>query len=204
MALTKVQIETRLGSNQRAMRKNIRSYFNQATAEQIEQGRAWYGNALDVAITVSELADVSIEHGAAIVSAYSPQCSWKANKEAALEFAEHGTKRTGILGESHERAKRVLRADNPIAELNAKTGKAHKIVSFARNILGETDTVTIDVWAVRAALGPNYVGNPEHALRRTGAYAMVSEAYLAVAKELGLSGPVVQAICWCVIRGKAD
>lgn len=201
MPLTKETVLSRMGTDQRAMRRNIRNWYQQATDEQIMQGREWYGNALDIAITVSELADIDIVRAAAIVSAYSPQVSWTANKKAALEFAATGRKISGILGESHERAIRVLSADDPIAELNAKTGKAHKIVSFARNILGETDSVTIDVWAARAALGMRE--DAETVLTRVGAYQQVQAAYMAVARELGISGPVLQAIVWVTIRGRA-
>lgn len=180
--------------------------YRAADADTVARGLSWYGDALDVAITMTELDDtLTLDAAAAVIASYSPQLPWVANKRAALTFARNGSKETGVLGESHERAQWVCGQLDPVAALNTfrATSKAFKIESFARNILGDTDAVTIDVWAVRVALGANR-NDGEKLLKRVGVYRDLADCYRKAAAELGVPASAVQAVTWCQIRGKAD
>jgi hypothetical protein len=73
--------------------------------------------------------------------------------------------------------------------------------AFARNIAGDWNEVTIDMWAFRAACGDLAI---EKYLARKGAYETVAEAYRIAAKKFGIAPAQMQAIVWVAIRGRAD
>lgn len=176
--------------------------YRAATPETIARGLAWYGDALDVALTMTELDDtLTLEAAAAVIAAYSPQLPWVANKRAALTFARSGSREAGVMNSSHDRATRVCGQADPISALNP-IGRAPKIESFARNIMGDTDSVTIDVWAVRVALGDR--DDADKILARRNVYRDLADCYRKAAAELGVAPSAVQAVTWCQIRGRAD
>jgi hypothetical protein len=72
--------------------------------------------------------------------------------------------------------------------------------AFARNIAGDLDAVTIDMWAFAAACGDL----ADKYLARAGSYETVANAYRIAAKRFGIKPAQMQAIVWVAIRGRAD
>ena len=95
------------------------------------------------------------------------------------------------------RARRALESDNPLETFGPT---APKTARFARNLLGDRTVVTVDVWALRVALGRHA---DENALKRAGVYAAIEHAYILAAARLGVDPVTVQATTWVAIRGRA-
>jgi hypothetical protein len=108
---------------------------------------------------------------------------------------------TGVPGEGHlikntERAIAAMKSDDPLGTLNGPKTKR-----FAANLLGDREAVTVDVWALRVALGPTTTVDVQHAgLNRSGRYAAVETAYRSAARELGVEPATAQAVTWIVAR----
>jgi hypothetical protein len=92
------------------------------------------------------------------------------------------------------RAQSAIDSDAPLS-----TVKGNKTKAFAANLLGDTEAVTVDVWAIRTALGHTVRGDE---VKYAGVYDAIADAYRAAALVLGVSAPSVQAVCWVVERGR--
>lgn len=178
--------------------RRILATFDRATAADIEAGARWYSIAGTIAADLVAGDDVdTIEHAAALIAALSPRTDWARNVAGATAIA-YGHDAVGCIGTNVTRANRVLLADDPVADLNA-TGTAPKIESFARNILGDVEAVTVDVWACRVA------NLDETRLSLKGAYDAVAHAYRLAARRRGVDPSTMQATTWVVARnGRAS
>lgn len=71
-----------------------------------------------------------------------------------------------------------------------------KVPKFYANILGNTEVVTVDVWAARAA-----VSNPPEVIAGSF-YRMIEEAYQNAATKVGFTPRDLQAICWLTVQSE--
>ena len=78
------------------------------------------------------------------------------------------------------------------------TLKGPKIKNIARNLCGDTEAVTIDIWAGRVAL-PDHP-ELEKAMGRAGVYDGLAEAYRIASSRVGVSPSTIQATTWIVAR----
>jgi len=194
----------RSGFTTRTVRANLLRAWNSANDEQLLAGLAWYDDAHDFAADLARATDTDLVVVAAVIAALSPQTRWQANKDAAVELLKNGTRYPGMLVSNYERAKRVINA-GPMGALAALQTRgdesAPKIAAFARNILGDTDRVTIDVWASRAALisARHKDINPEKILSRVGMYEAIAEQYRWLANKVDVTAPQAQAVVWVTL-----
>ena len=89
-----------------------------------------------------------------------------------------------------ERARKALESDNPLGTFGGPKTRA-----FARNISGDREAVTVDVWACRVA------GIDETKLSRVGVYEAVAQAYRDAASVKGVDPATMQATTWVTARG---
>ncbi|WUV42823.1 hypothetical protein OG563_26635 [Nocardia vinacea] len=164
--------------------------WDRATPDQITEGRTWYARAFVLANQVSEIADISLDRAACVISALSPRTKWERNVVAALAIAR-GEPVSGTLPMNIERAQRAMTVDDPWSVFSPQTPKIH---SFAKNILGDTTAVTVDMWASLVA------GVTETEMGRVGVYEAVAEAYRRAAALREVAPPVMQAGTWVVVR----
>jgi hypothetical protein len=181
----------KIGVNLEALTKRIVRKFDKATPRDIEAGARWYDEARLLAIELSTEYDYTVEQIASAIAALSPQLHWSANVAATEQLLANGTRKPGVLGRSFDNAKRAL-TDG----FSAVTGQKTSI--FARNITGDDEAVTIDVWACRVA------GIDEKLLNRVGVYATLAYAYQTAARRRGVSPSTMQATTWVVARGRAS
>jgi len=170
-----------------------REIVAQAKPSQIEQATQWYADAEAVAHEIVDIyktrnMDVSLEQAASIVSAFSPRQRWSVNVRQALRFA-HGDETMRCLPNNLKMAKSAL--ENGFDALNGK-----KTNSFARNIAGDENAITIDVWMMRSA------GIPKDSPSKKD-YTQLSEAIEKIAMETAMTPRTVQALVWIVYRGSA-
>lgn len=198
--------------------RRILTTWGRATAGDREAGARWYGD--DAATLVSDLAcvgGVDRAAAAAVVAQLSPRTTWSRNVSAAtalcLAYGQGGPDRSqraydaaravGAMGANVDRALVALREHADGADPVA-TVKGPKTNAFARNLMGDRDAVTVDVWAARIALAPSWRRGQDDAvetvLGRAGVYAAVSYAYTVAARRAGVDPTTMQATTWVVVR----
>ena len=187
----------RNGHTLRAVVDRIVRTFDKATPTDVERGARWYADAEAIAASLAPAAG-SREHAAAVLAHLSPRTTWARNVAGAAELIAGGDA-TYCLAANREGARRALASTDPLATLNGP-----KVSRFARNILGDREAVTVDVWAARVALGPRE-SDPERVLARAGVYDAIEHAYRLAARRRGVDPVTMQATTWIVARnGRAD
>lgn len=172
--------------------RRIIATYGRATPTDVERGLGWYSDAGEDAETLGRLAGRDAEMGAAVLAHLSPRTPWARNVAGAYALVADG-RAPGCLRRNVARAREAIDADRPLDTLNGP-----KTASFARNILGDTEAVTIDVWAARVALGD--AADDDKILDRVGVYGAVAHAYRLAARRLGVEPSTAQAVTWVVAR----
>ena len=180
---------TKIDQNRaRKYRRAMARCLTDVTATDVESATQWYADAYTVAADVAWRMNVPLEHGAAIVSAFSPRVHWSRNITLAIDYASGRT--PGCLRQSIRAADR--------ASVQGFDGlRADKTNSFARAIAGDEDAVVVDVWMARAARinrdAPTRVQ-----------YREISSAVRSLAREWKVAPRTMQALIWIKVRGKAN
>ena len=196
-----------------AMVSRLLDWYALATPDQLAAGATWYPAALDWARKLADRTGHTVVQVAAVMAATSPQTRWADNLRDTENLLRNLPKRSGAMSANLARARRVLAADDPLDELTrgSKTGKrgGPKMYAFASNILGDIDQVTIDTWAVRAALdlawrNEDDTEQAQRVIGWVGAYERIADAYRKAAAQLGIPASSLQAVVWCAIRGRAE
>ncbi|MFI5840564.1 hypothetical protein ACIA8K_12730 [Catenuloplanes sp. NPDC051500] len=191
-----IRLRDVFGTDARACTDRIVATFNRATPGMIADGATWYAEGEALIDRLAAQHSLTREAVAAVVAHLSPRTTWTRNVEGAVgllanDHAPH------CMGANVERARAALASDDPIGTLNGP-----KTRRFALNLLGDREAVTVDVWAVRIALGPTICErvNPETGLGRRGVYAAIEHCYRLAGHRLGIDPVTVQATTWIVAR----
>lgn len=159
-----------------------------AGADAIAAAKEWYIKANELANELANESGYSVEQCSSVISAFSPRCPWSRNVKLAREFIR-GNK-VGALPVSIRNAERALSMG-----FDALNGL--KTNNFARNIAGDLDAVTIDIWMIRAA------GIEKKSVNKTE-YRQLSSEVKELAPKYNLMPAELQALIWIAIRGKAE
>jgi len=175
-----------------SFRRNLRKLARTITDADKREGLAWYPLAVSGARKWSEGLGIDARTIACVIAAISPQCDWTSNLRIALEVLAGQTIVTGgALRRNVEIARRVL-ADGAVS-LDGYFANGPKVSAFSRNLMGDSDAVTVDTHAVQAVLN-----NPTYARGvKPAQYPIVADAYRTVARELGYRPCDFQAVIWC-------
>ncbi len=168
--------------------------FDAATASDIESGARWYPLAGELASDLARESGYSVDVAAAVISHLSPRSSWTRNVLAARALLVDDIALAGVMGRELARA-RSARDDGFDDLIDSFSSSALKTRSFYRNIIGDVESVTVDVWACRVA------GVSESLLSRKGAYDVLEHAYRLAARRRGIDPSTMQAVTWIVARG---
>ena len=167
--------------------------FNQASADELNAGLAWYQDAHDWCKDIATQHELSLETVVGIVAALSPACAWEKNLADALAIIQHGELAiVSTYGLNKDKALVILDGSEPLDVLGG-----HKVRSFYHNILCPNDTahVTIDRHAIRVVAETtklNVVPDKD--------YYLIADMYKDAARELELVPCQLQAIAWLVQR----
>lgn len=164
--------------------------------EEIVKARNWYADAQALALSFSREFGVTLEIAASVIAATSPRTIWSFNVKHARAILAGEDAPSGSLGTNDARGRACLTLGFD------GLGNGPKVNAFARNIAGDLHAVTVDMWALMAAMGDVY-GVPKFLARR-GAYESISHAYRDAADQYGVKPAEMQAIVWVAIRGRAD
>lgn len=206
------------------MRDNIRASWNRADVECRREGRAWYAEAHDLAADLADATGLTVDTVTAIMAVLSPRSAWPTNvmnTAATLVEAGHLDANRAIdilrshgyepkdgvwrmdaprgLGSSIAKARRIAETENPVG-----IGYGQKTLSFWSNLSDPkfSNDVTIDAWAAGVTIGRR-LSTAEMGGLTPAQYRRVADQYRAVAKELRMRAHVLQAACWCEIRGRS-
>ena len=161
-----------------------------------DAARDWYSAAQEIALEMAREFGVTLEIAASVIAATSPRTIWSFNVKHARAILAGEEIPAGALGTNDKRGRNcaILGFDG--------LGNGPKVNAFARNIAGDLHAVTVDMWALSAAMGDVY-GVPKYLARR-GAYETIAHAYRDAADFYGVMPAQMQAIVWVAIRGRAD
>jgi hypothetical protein len=174
----------------------ILTMYLSATEEQRLQGETWYETARNTAKEFAKQYGVSYRCAAGVIAALSPRSKWDKNKadaKAVLRAATSGSEvlpKVSAYGANLRKAWRIAKGESPASVLGGP-----KVNAFYRNICGDYNGVTVDVWAARVAEPYNH-----KFAGRDKDYATIAEAYASAADKLGTWPAFVQAVCWVTVR----
>lgn len=189
-------------SHETIVRRILRT-FDHANASTLEAGARWYDEAGTLAASLAH-GDWTPLHVACAIAHLSPRTSWERNVAGTVamvtrvEDGDDEARRLGCIGAHVDRVVVMMHNhyDNPLDSFGPA---ARKTKSFARNIHGDREEVTVDVWACRVA------DLDETLLSRKGAYDAVAHAYRLAARRRGVDPATMQATTWIVARnGRAS
>jgi hypothetical protein len=183
---------------------NVLWLLEQADAQSVEDGMAWYSDAHQWAEYKAMQYGVDTEVVAAIISALSPRNEWSRNladTDRLLMCYDRGDHSYDLVKSATFR-KNVVRAwmvrerEDPTIVMTSPKTRA-----FVNNITWpEGDDVTVDTWAYRICEGDLTL--PAKGLK-VKTYDMYAEVYREAAKIVGLRPCELQAITWVEARKRA-
>ncbi len=181
--------------------ESMRHIYAYATEQQREDGRKWYKLALLEAVNMALMYGVQVRTAAGVIAALSPRKTWAHNLRLAHEYLSGARPRT--LKASLAAADRVYAGDLCVVPpdydgdgMLLPSLRGPKTRAFYRAIMGDGDSVVLDVWMLRA-LG---VSSDKLTDRQ---YAELADVVMAEAQSAGVPPSEYQAIVWCAIRGKS-
>jgi len=173
-----------------------------AMATEEEKQTDWYVDAYHFATDLSEKYDISPVKVAHLISAISPQQKWEKNKEyAILALQGWETVTNGWLGRKDldKIHKFGAMSDNGYAVLFGEDYTlGQKTTSFAANIMGNKQIVTIDSLAMSILFG--FYEKAGSYKIQNGAYVYAQSLYVHCANVLGIFPAELQAVVWVVCR----
>ena len=176
------------GSRISAYKRKLSRYCQEYTAAQLESAAQWYTGAGAIAQSIASANGLTLEQSASIIAALSPLKRWKINVAQAIEFA---------AGRPVATLQAHLKIAGKARDIGFAALKGLKTSAFARNIAGDTQAVTVDIWMCKAA------GIKKDAPNKTE-YREIQRACQLLAYEMGLQPATLQALIWIKIRGSAE
>jgi len=172
---------------------SIRYRYNEFIAEsslcQIMQAAEWYSEAQAFALQLSTRYNVTLDTAAGVIAAFSPRTKWAQNVLNAELF---------LMGENVPALGNNIRMATKVQyEESISALKGRKTNSFAHNIAGDMDKVTIDVWMIRAAGYDRLDANK-------GMYNLMESVVIDLANEYNIKPAQAQALIWIRVRGSHD
>jgi len=169
-------------------RNRLLAIYAAATPGVRATGRLWYTFAHLAATELALRYGYSMAVTAGVIAALSPRRRWAENLKLADDCL--GGRRPRTLGSCARTACEIRNGLRlPVDQRGPKTR------AFYSSIMGDTESVVVDVWMLRA-LGSKTKLTPAR-------YKELSDIIRRVAAEVGERPTHFQAIVWCQIRGKS-
>jgi hypothetical protein len=174
---------------------SIVATYERASYDQTLAGRQWYPTAGKIATAIAEATGTNEMRVGFAIAALSPRNPWKWNIADAYAFAAARAEgRTMPKATTFKR--NSLRAWQALDYGNDPwSSSALKVRAFVAAIMGDHDSVVVDIWAYRAACGHD----PKSSIRPKE-YAAIEAAYREAALITGELPAHLQALVWLVCR----
>lgn len=175
---------------------NLDYFFNNATKNEIKQGKLWYKNANDICKDIAQKYNTNVLTAANVISALSPRNKWNQNIKDAYKVFD--AQKNNLHPEDIKVCtfhKNKFKAFNCIQNKVLITDKSLKTYNFVNNMAHlDNDFLTVDIWHLRACFNKSIQINSA-AIGRI-AYKQIKELTIKKANILGLKGFELQAIIW--------
>ncbi len=182
--------------------KNLDTFFNMATDEQVKDGLKWYKSAHDIIIKLSKSYKIEPFKVASVMSALSPRNKWKQNILDTEKVCKAWTE--GLKGEDikvctfHSNKFKAFAILNDMVSI---TDKSLKTFNFVNNIAFlDPNSVTIDIWHLRACF--DKIIKIDSASIGRVAYSQIKKLTLKKASKIGIKAFQYQAIIWLSAQNK--
>lgn len=175
------------------MVKNIRAAYDMATATEVADGVAWYGEANAIAHSIAEKSGVELWQAIELIAIASPAADWSVNVKIPALILEGSTDGLFLTKWDKIKVEKVLAGESGV--------NGPKTRAFAQNIGGNLVPVTIDGWMVRIAIGDPGLEWKHTAICKS-VYENIALAVTEVATELRLFPAHLQAVCWVAFRNR--
>lgn len=177
---------------------NILAYWDSATPVQREAGARWYPEAGKLATLIAEQTGIDTRRVVLAIAALSPRNPWRWNVFDAYSYAVARTEgrvmpRATTFKRNQAAAWKAL---DPTTETPWLTS-APKVRALVEAILGDTDSVVVDTWAVRVA-----TFGSKRRVATDADYAEVAHAYNVAANLRGVEPATMQAVTWLVVQSE--
>lgn len=156
-------------------------------AEKGSDAEFWYPRAYADILRFSRSFGFEAGYVADIVAILSPRCAVVRNARLAVNHLLYNDNRT-IMKQRIEAIERYK------ASFGTDLGKGPKVSAFSKNLRGNFEPVTIDVWIARA------FNRPHSSFADLDNYRTGSEAICNIAADLGVSPSSAQAMIWSGVR----
>lgn len=168
--------------------------YARATIEQAVRGRLWYADYLRECRSIARDSGVPLRRVVAVAAITSPEARVSTNLAwTRLACATWGSVAVGRYPNvMRARYAPILRGE--VRPIDGVGGD--KVASFYRAILGDTDSVVLDRWALRAIGHARDTCTPKQ-------YREYAAEYRHVARSVHESPAHFQAIVWIVLRDAA-
>ena len=186
-----MNVTKKLLPDNETMVANIVRVFGTATKQDVIDGTDWYEQAEEFARNLAAGTVFDTSTIAAVISAVSPRMPWGRNQYVAREIVRRyndGGSFDGLgLSKNVNLAVDILDGADPNEVLR------NKRLNFWRNIAGDPNSVTVDLWATRIAVSYEY-DSPGTC------YDAIANAYIEAAALLDVTPRALQAIVWVAYR----
>jgi hypothetical protein len=186
------------------MVENILKVWDNANERDITNGTSWYENTLELCSQLAEMFDYPAANVVGAYAVISPALDKEMNDKAIMKMMpvhkagldfEQWCK-VGTYGKRN-RAKAYQCLSGDLSYV-----RGEKVTAFFNNILGLPQRPTVDRWAVRVALLDPTLNGDKIAVGSKKVYNQIADAYIAAAKERGVTPAVMQAVTWESYRNK--
>jgi hypothetical protein len=173
----------------------VDGWLTVATAQDLANGLEWYDRARRIADDLaaeSGLSVAPVRRGDRRLVAALPVGHQRGRRPDDGARRRRGDPQPVVGGvlSNREKAWRIAQGADPDDVLSGP-----KVCAFFANIMGDVHSVTVDVWAARAAEGRE---NPHAPKRRR--YRLIAESYRRAGERRGMHPRDVQAAVWTVYR----
>ena len=128
----------------------LNKLYLQATDDHIKHGMTWYNDAHHMCKRIAKHTNTDLYKVVGVLAALSPRNKWHRNISDCVDVIRKGKKaKVCTFNANKNKALKILKANSPSEVYAILNGR--KVQSFYNNILKpfKSDTVTVDVWAMR-------------------------------------------------------
>jgi hypothetical protein len=177
--------------------ENILKWYDLSSKLDRSQGKGWYQSALNECKALANRFNVELDRVIYAVAALSPQLKWELNIKAARVVLSGRVRGSGAYDANVEKALHILQDDDDWQRWLS----GNKVTSFAANIAGDPDTVTVDTWAWRVWADTKLNAKVPNLDKL---YFQIAADYREAAARIGLAPRELQAVVWVTIRRLAN
>lgn len=184
--------------------KHLMELYSLSNEIERSQGMSWYEDARNFCCSVAATHAIPLEPVVAVVSLLSPRNKWDRNKldaETLIAAEKKGDPLESVtvatFNGNRQRAWDLLK----LGKFNPdKIFKGQKTRAFYDNLIDpDSDRVTVDTWAARAAYNTKANWMRSIGIRE---YRRLEAQYKTVAKAVKIKPYQLQAVVWVCIRNR--